>query len=225
MVDRYWNHEDPQMRVCASVMSVIKAMVQTDQQALQEAVETTERALSHTDVVPSTDKSRIEALAMFVQARALNAANRRLEAVALVDKVTARFDLAPQQELATTTAAALSFKGTMPEQVLTESEVTTLLSCISLLDSVNQGSIEALSRFSAVAGVGQALELIEASGTTGLLFPLVTALQQEMGEETHVAKEVDEVAADVRRHLVELRAGVQLEPPTATAQVDVANSA
>ena len=225
MVDRYWNHEDPQMRVCASVMSVIKAIIQTDQQALQEAVETTERALSHTDAVPSTDKSHIEALAMFVQARALNAANRRLEAVALVDKVTARFDLAPQQELATTTAAALSFKGTMPEQVLTESEVTTLLSCISLLDSVNQGSIEALSRFSAVAGVDQALQLIEASGTTGLLFPLVTALQQEMGEETHVAKEVDEVASDVRRHLVELRAGVRFEPPTATAQVNVANSA
>ena len=207
MVDRYLNHEDPQMRVCASVMSVIKAIVQTDQQALQEAVETTERALSHTNVIPSTDKSRIEALAMFVQARALNEANRRPEAVALVDKVTARFDLAPQQELATTTAAALSFKGTMSEQTLTESEVTTLLSCISLLDSVNQGSIEALSRFSAVAGVGQALQLIEASGTTGLLFPLVTALQQEMGEETHVAKEVDEVASDVRRRLVELRAG------------------
>ena len=225
LVDRFWGHEEPPMRVCASMMLVVKASVLTDQQSLPAAIEATERAMSHTDVVPPADRPRIETLAMFVQARALHAANRMAEAVALVDEVTARFDLDPQRELANTSASALSFKGTMPEQTLTESEVTTLLSCISLLDSVTPGSIEALTRFSAVAGVGQALQLIEASGTTGLLFPLVTALHQETGEETHVAKEVDEVASDVRRHLVELRADVQFEPLTATAQVDVANSA
>ena len=161
---------------------------------------------------------------MFVQARALRAANRISEAVALVDRATAIFDLAPQRELAHTTASALSFKGSMPGQTLTDSQVTTLLSCISLLDSVEPGRIEALTRFSAVAGAGKALELIEASGTTGLLFPLVTALQQEMGEETHVAKEVDEVASDIRRNLVELRATAQFPPLTATTQVEVRNS-
>ena len=225
MVDRFWNDDEPPMRVCASVMLVVKAMILTDQQALAAAVETAERAMSRTDVVPLADRPRIETLAMFVQARALRAANRMSEAEALVNKVTKRFNLSPQPELANTTASALSLKGSIPGQTLTDSEVATLLSCISLLGRVDPGSIEALTRFSAVTGAGPALQLIEVSGTTGLLFPLVTALQQEMGEETYVAKEVDEVASDVRRHLVEIRAGVQLERPTATAHVDVANSA
>ena len=225
IVNRFWSHEEPQMRVCASVMLVVKAIVLTDHQALTDAVATAERALSHTDMVPPADKPRIETLARFVQARALHAANRTSEAVAFVDKVTERFDLTPQRELANTTAAALSFKGSIPEQTLTESEITTLLTCISLLESVKPVGIEALTRFSAVSGVRQMLQLIERSGTTGLLLPLVTALRQEMGEETHVAKEVDEVASDVRRHLVEVRASVRLGSLSATAEVEVGNSA
>ena len=112
----------------------------------------------------------------------------------------------------------------MPDQTLTESEVAALLSCISLIDSVKPGSVHALTRFSAVAGAGPALDLIEASGTAGLLLPLVTALRQEMGEESRVAKEVAEVASDVQRQLVEIRASLRLGPLTATAKLEMGNS-
>ena len=60
-----------------------------------------------------------------------------------------------------------------------------------------------------ISGLARTLELIQASPAANLLVPLVTALQQELGQETHVAKEVDEVAADVRRNLADLAASTQ----------------
>ena len=146
---------------------------------------------------------------MVVQAMTLGAANRVSESLALIDRVTAAFAHAPRRELADTAAAALAFKGQTPGQMLTESEFTTLLTCISLSGRVAPGSIEVLVRYSAVAEPPRVLELIQESGTTGTLLPLVTALRQEMGEETQVPKEVDEVASDIRYRLAGLRRGVQ----------------
>ena len=60
-----------------------------------------------------------------------------------------------------------------------------------------------------ISGIARTLELIQASSAADPLAPLVTALQQELGQETHVAKEVDEVAADVRRNLADLAASAQ----------------
>ena len=67
-----------------------------------------------------------------------------------------------------------------------------------------------------VAGMGshRMLELIEASPAAGLLLPLSTALHQELGHETHVAQEVDEVAQDIRRSLAYLRTGVSSLAPS-----------
>ena len=48
--------------------------------------------------------------------------------------------------------------------------------------------------------------------------PLVTALQQELGQETHVAKEVDEVAADVRSNMAKLSAIMWLYMPVWIAE-------
>ena len=60
-----------------------------------------------------------------------------------------------------------------------------------------------------ISGLARTLELIQASPAADLLVPLVTALQQELGQETHVAKEVDEVALDVRRNLANLTASAE----------------
>ena len=51
--------------------------------------------------------------------------------------------------------------------------------------------------------------MIQESGPSGVLYPLVTALRQEMGEETQAPKEVDEVASDIRYRLAMLRPGLQ----------------
>ena len=59
------------------------------------------------------------------------------------------------------------------------------------------------------AELPRVLELIQESGPSGVLYPLVTALRQEMGEETQAPKEVDEVASDIRYRLAMLRPGLQ----------------
>ena len=54
-------------------------------------------------------------------------------------------------------------------------------------------------------GTAPVREWILASPAADLLLPLTTALNQEIGLQTHVAKEVDEVAQDIRRDLHKLR--------------------
>ena len=56
-----------------------------------------------------------------------------------------------------------------------------------------------------------------------MLLPLVTALQQELGQSTDVAKEVDEVAGDMRRDLVELRGRIRLGEPALKGKLTVTN--
>ena len=221
---RFGSHEVPEMAVCTTLALAVKTMALTQQQAVPEALQYAEQAMSHVDLIPTAYRPRIENMVLLAQAIALNAANRTSEAVALFDRIIQAFDLARQDELAGTVASALSMKGAMPDQTLTESEVATLLSCMAQLKGVDPGSINALVRFSAVAGASPALELIEASGTTELLLPLVTALRQEMGEETHIAKEVAEIASDVQRNLARLRANVQPGSRVAALRREVSNS-
>ena len=54
-------------------------------------------------------------------------------------------------------------------------------------------------------GTAPVRERILASPAADLLLPLTTALDQEIGLQTHVAQEVDEVAQDIRRDLQKLR--------------------
>ncbi len=61
--------------------------------------------------------------------------------------------------------------------------------------------LELLWRLAPDVGRDAMIDLIERSGSADLLLPITTALHQELGHETHVAKEVDEVAQDVRRSL------------------------
>ena len=70
-------------------------------------------------------------------------------------------------------------------------------------------------------GLDRMVELIDGSSAANLLLPLSTALHQELGHETHVAQEVDEVAQDIRRSLAKLRAGESVLTPTAQATPEV----
>ena len=54
-------------------------------------------------------------------------------------------------------------------------------------------------------GSEQLRDLIVASPAADLLLPLTTALELELGLEPRVAKEVEEVAEDIRRDLAQRR--------------------
>ena len=54
-------------------------------------------------------------------------------------------------------------------------------------------------------GPARMRELIQASPSANLLLPLTTALEKELGLEPRVAREVGEIAQDIRRELAKLR--------------------
>ena len=59
--------------------------------------------------------------------------------------------------------------------------------------------------FSVEFGPARLRELIEASPSSNLLLPLTTALERDLGLQPRVAREVEEVAQDIRRDLAKLR--------------------
>ena len=101
-------------------------------------------------------------------------------------------------------AETVSFYHT--EQVTTDSEFSLLLRRLAEQRQLPHGIVDAVAYYVSSIGTGRTLELIQESPASEMLLPLVTALQQELGQNPQVAKEVNEVAQDVRGKIVELKA-------------------
>ena len=86
-----------------------------------------------------------------------------------------------------------------------ETELAAMLKLLPSFDSLPAQSIEALMAFTIRLGPKSVLELIEESPSVNRLHPLATALRQELGIKSRVAKEIEEVAKDIRRDLGKLR--------------------
>ena len=127
--------------------------------------------------------------------------NQIAEAVSAFDGVVIQFGPAASPDVASCVLLAIVVKTALGEAAMSEKEVSILLNCQEREDQLQWGVIEALTKFSASAGAKRTLEMIQGSEAAPLLLPLVTALQQELGQVTHVAKEVDAVAGDVRGQL------------------------
>ena len=91
-------------------------------------------------------------------------------------------------------------------QSISEVEFSLLLKGLEEVGSLLPGSIEAVLPYISAVEPDRALGVIQASPAAPLLLPLVTALQQELGQTPQVPKEVAEVARDVRARLAEARA-------------------
>ena len=86
-----------------------------------------------------------------------------------------------------------------------ESELATMLELLPRFEVLPSLSIDGLLAFTVRFGPKRVLALVEESPAVNRLFPLVTALRQESGLETKVAREVAEVAKDIRLSLARLR--------------------
>ena len=91
-------------------------------------------------------------------------------------------------------------------RTISEGEFSLLLECLEKGNKLPDRGIEALTCFISKVGPARSLELIQESPAALLLLPIVTALQQELGQNTQVAREVDEVARDIRERLAGIRA-------------------
>ena len=134
--------------------------------------------------------------------------DRPAEALAAFDQVVAQFGTASDPVVTATTTFALTCKaGILDEtgQSISEAEFVMLLNCLAKDAELLDGSLDAIVPFVASVEPAKALDLLTASGAAHLLLPLITALQQELGQNPQVAKEVAEVASDVRTKLAEAR--------------------
>ena len=172
-----------------------------------EAVHAYDQALECFAAVPAPDLDQLVADTMLRKGLALVQNQDPSGAVAAFDEVVARFAAADAKNLAAKVTRALMSKAAallLQGKTLTESDFSLLLDCLSKESELRPGLIQGLTTLAMISGLARTLELIQASPAADLLVPLVTALQQELGQETRVAKEVDEVALDVRRNLANL---------------------
>jgi tetratricopeptide (TPR) repeat protein len=134
------------------------------------------------------------------------------EAVAAFDRIVTRFRENKDLSAAGVVSALIS-KAIVLHQIestLSEDDFLLLLECMAQEDKLRPGFMEVLAQVVSRLGPFKALELIQASPAAPLFLPLVTALQREIGQETHVAREIDEVAEDIRQLLERLRHDPQI---------------
>ncbi len=81
-------------------------------------------------------------------------------------------------------------------------DVETALSILPELNMLPREVLVALAEISAGVGPERMCDLIASSPAGDLLLPLRTALERELGLEPRVAREVEEIAEDIRRELL-----------------------
>ncbi len=86
-----------------------------------------------------------------------------------------------------------------------EADIASALALLPSCESSLGNSVDWLLTLTAKLGPGCLLELIKGSQSAGMLLPLATALELELGLAPRVAVEVQEVAADILHRLAEVR--------------------
>ena len=84
-------------------------------------------------------------------------------------------------------------------------DIEAMLAILPKIDPLPTESMDALVEFATEIGAKRMRELIQASPAASLLLPITTALEWELGLKPRVAREVEEVAGDIRQRLKELR--------------------
>ena len=91
-----------------------------------------------------------------------------------------------------------------------ELDIADILTVLANVETVPRECLRALMEFSVHLGPRPLRELVEASSSVALLLPFTTALAQEEGVQPRVAREVEEVATDIRKELKAIREGIGL---------------
>ena len=93
-----------------------------------------------------------------------------------------------------------------------EQEVTAILAILPDLDAPPIELLDMLKAMSLALGPKQMRKLIIASPSERMLLPFTTALERDLGIESRVPREVEEVAEDIRRDFARLRKGRYWRP-------------
>ncbi len=151
------------------------------------------------------------AMAFMNKLAALKTLNRPGEALAAYDDVIGRFGRIefPHAQVGGVVIEALLERATATlatgDRLACERDIQDALSHLGDKTPLSLMSMGALIELSVELGPRRMSELIRESPAADLLLPLTTALERELGNESRVAREVDEVAQDIRRQLKNMR--------------------
>ena len=224
LVSRFETRREPELALRVVLALDYKGLAVVGKGEAPEAIGLVDRALSHLGGIATPYSGAVEAHSFFAKGLVLMYDGRNEDAAVAFDEVVLGYESTEELELAGLASTALAFKETILHVAISEREVSTLLKCIAQENDLDNRGIRALLQFTVRVGAKRALEIIQASPAFPLLQPLVTALRQELGQATHVAREVDEVAGDVRRELVQISVDVPEGTFTATVPLGVTNS-
>ena len=224
LVSRFETREEPALVLYVVAALNYKGFTLIGEGEASKAITLVGQALASLDGIATPFNGAAQAHSFFVKGDALMVDGWNEEAAAAFDEVVLRYESTEQPDLAGLASTALVFKETILHITISESEAATLLKCVAQGNELDVGTMRALLQFTVRVGAKRALEIIQASPAVALLLPLVTALEQELDQATHVAREVDEVARDVRRELVRISVDVPEGTFTATVPLEVTSS-
>jgi len=162
--------------------------------------------------------------------------DRSAEALETYDRVVDRFNQCNTPEVRIQVATALANKavtldrltesktldqaellGRFGHESACERDLAALLSSIESGSPVSAEAARAVTIFAAQLTPDRALDMIRASPVSDVLLPLVTALERDLGRKPRVAREVEEVADDIRKEFARLRTAMRASNTKATA--------
>ncbi len=171
-------------------------------------------------VAKSTDAAAYESeisTVLLSKATALYNDTQPIKSISVLDQIIGRYHTTTSIGAMERVVDALILKTLVLEEsgrTISRDQFAMLLTLIPKT-GLRDLCIEALVSFVARNGAEIGLSQIQESPATELLLPFVTALQQELGQAPRVAKEVDEVAKDIRKKLARGSALVKA-PPSAS---------
>ena len=131
-----------------------------------------------------------------------------MKATATLDLIIAKYSPTADPSITKDVADALSLKSVILHRLgspMIDDEISLLLELVAQ-SGLREPSIAALVGYVDQAGPAVALKKIQQSEAEKALLPFVTALQRELGQTPRVAKEIDEIAKDIRDRLAHYHA-------------------
>ena len=200
VVSRFGTSDKPAVREQVAGALIGKAAVLAELNRPEEAVATLD------DLVHRFRRSDSSTIQSLVEFALMDKADISLErgqyetAIQIVDPILDQHVIqSPQNRCRCHLIRANAVLLTSGDPSACEPDIEATLEVLPQLDSLPQGTLNALIGFGVEIGPARMRELIQASPAATLLLPLTTALELELGLDPRVAREVEEVADDIQR--------------------------
>ena len=187
-------------------ISLTKGFALFKQHKINQALEALGHVLSLLHVCEIPQKDALQALAFHGRGLYFLEAKQFPEAIQTFDQVLESRDQTEDPHVVHFVIQAMVWKAIAlfeADQDVPEEDLSLLLQYLAKhsKNGPPRGFISMMCRFIANVSPERTLELILDSPAAPLLLPLVTALQQMLGQKPRVPKEVEEIAKDVRNSL------------------------